>query len=568
MSDNQIEEIKSKVDIVSIIGEHVQLTKSGTNFKGLCPFHSEKTPSFMVSPELQIYKCFGCNESGDVFTFLEKYEGMEFSEALRYLAEKTGVKLTSFGGIQTSEKDVLYEINNLAAKFYNYLLVTHPIGKVALNYLKEERKTDETSIKIFNIGFAPHGKNVLSDFLIKKKKYKIADIERSGLIYKSRNGKIYDRFAGRIIFPITDNRGNVIALAGRQVPPERKDSGKYINSPETQIYHKSSSLYGLSITKDFIKKEGFSVVVEGEIDLVSSFQTGVKNIVAIKGSAFTEEQARLLGRYTKEVVLALDSDFAGIAASIRGIKILTDNEFEVRVATLGKYKDPDDVARSNPAFLMDQIKNAMPVWDFVIDSVVAKYPKETAGGKAKISKELTPILAGITNKIVQEHYINKLAKMLSVSEEAVIEEVEKKQDKEEKFYEFPFSNQASNTKPIKELREEKLVGLILKIKPGLLKDERIRKIITIPVLKRLLDEFDGNPKNLAKELLTKYGELTLLIEETHEIEIKKEINNLYRLLNLDKLKEKYKNARDLKLSVEYQKKYKDFDSYNFERIIT
>lgn len=249
MPDNQIEEIKSKVDIVSIIGEHVTLKKAGSNFRGLCPFHQEKTPSFMVSPELQIFKCFGCQAGGDVFKFLELFENMDFGESLRYLADKVGVKLVSFTP-QDNTKQVLYELNNLAAKFYNYLLISHPIGKIALIYLKEDRKINTDSIKTFNIGYAPNGKNALSNFLIKKKKLKTQDIEKAGLVYISHS-RVFDRFQGRIVFPISDHRGNTIALAGRLMPPERKDVGKYINSPETPIYHKSYSLYGLNNLRDF-----------------------------------------------------------------------------------------------------------------------------------------------------------------------------------------------------------------------------------------------------------------------------------------------------------------------------
>src|SRR5258708_2329118 len=424
MADSQVEEVKSKIDIVSIVGEHVRLTKSGSNFRGLCPFHSEKSPSFMVSEELQIYKCFGWGEGGDVVTFLEKYEGMEFPEALKYLADKAGVKLVARAGDNSSEKEVLYEINNLAAKFYNFLLTSHPIGKVALNYLQEERYINIDSIKTFNIGFAPLNKNVLSDFLSKKKKINLKEIEKAGLISLKGQG-VYERFNGRIIFPISDHRGNVVALAGRHLPPGNPKSGKYINSPETPIYHKSSSFYGLYSTKEFIKKEGFAVVVEGEIDLISSFQVGIKNIVAIKGSAFTTDQARLLARYTKVVVLALDTDFAGVAASIRGIKILEDAGFEIRVAKLGRFKDPDEAAKSDPDFYKEKISNAVAVWDFIIDSIVEKYDKESAAGKNNISRELTPILAGINNKIIQEHYIKKLANLLEASVDAVTSEVGK-----------------------------------------------------------------------------------------------------------------------------------------------
>lgn len=570
MSDSQIEDIKSKVDIVSIIGEHVQLTKSGSNFKGLCPFHQEKTPSFMVSPELQIYKCFGCGEGGDVFTFLEKYEGMEFSEALKFLAEKTGVKLESFTNIQTSEKDILYEINSLAAKFYNFLLTSHPIGKLAINYLKEERKINLDSIKTFNIGFAPAGKNVLSDFLIKKKKYKVKDLERGGLVYISRSGRIFDRFEGRVIFPISDHRGNVIALAGRQLPPGNPKSGKYINSPETEIYHKSSSLFGINTTKDFVKKEGFAVIVEGELDLISSFQVGIRNAVAIKGSAVTEDQARLLSRYAKEIVLALDSDFAGVAASIRGIKILENTGFEVRVAKLGIYKDPDEAAKKNPEFLKEKIKSAIPVWDFIIDSIVEKYDKNSAQGKRKISNELNPILVEIPNKIIQEHYIHKLAKLLEVSDESVTEEIEKvgkKTKTNENLQHTSYNIQHTN---VTKLREEKLIALILKTKPELLKDKKIKDLIKTPILKRLIEEFDpNNPsgKNFPRELFDKYAKLTLQDSDFEPNPAKAEINNLYKFLNLDLYKEKYKNAIDKKESFYFQQKYKEFDSDKFERII-
>jgi DNA primase len=565
MPSSQIEEVKSKVDIVSIIGEHVKLTKSGSNFRGLCPFHQEKSPSFMVSSELQIYKCFGCGEGGDVFTFLEKYEGMDFSEALRFLADKAGVVLKRSDSFEVSDKDILYEINSLAAKFYNYLLTSHQVGKVALNYLKEERKITEDSIKTFNIGFAPAKNNLLSDFLIKKKKFKVKDLERAGLIFVSKSGNFYDRFNGRIIFPIGDHRGNIIALAGRQLPPGNPQTGKYINSPETDIYHKSSSLYGIHMTKDFIKHDGFAVVVEGEIDLISSWQVGVKNIVAIKGSAFTSDQAKLLARYTKEVVLALDSDFAGVAASIRGIKILEDNGFEIRVAVLGIYKDPDEAAIANPDFYKQKISEAVSVWDFIVDSVVNKYNKDTAVGKAKISRELTPILAGINNKIIQEHYINKLAKLLEVSEEAVIVEVEKQNS--DISYAPKESKPSEKITDIGQIREEKLITLILKVKPELLKNKKIINLIKTPILKRLVKEFDGNPKNLPKELFDKFGELSLSDISDTPAKIVSEINEIYRILSLVQIKEKLMGSKTQIDRSNLQKEHKDFDSGDFERII-
>ncbi|MBX4206148.1 DNA primase, partial [Candidatus Microgenomates bacterium] len=234
---DQVEEIKAKVDIVSVVGEHVQLSKAGRNYKGLCPFHGEKTPSFVVSPELQIYKCFGCGESGDAISFLEKTEGLEFYDALKILANKVGVKLAAPKGEKFSEKERLYEANELAAKFYHYILLNHPSGKEALDYITKKRKLTHETIKTFNIGYAPDIPDTLAKFLINKKKFTSFELERAGLIVYSR-GRLFDRFRGRIVFPLDDHRGVCVGLAGRILPSvEEKLSknlsiGKYVNSPE------------------------------------------------------------------------------------------------------------------------------------------------------------------------------------------------------------------------------------------------------------------------------------------------------------------------------------------------
>jgi len=309
-------------------------------------------------------------------------------------------------------------------------------------------------------------------------------------------------------------------------------------------------------------------VSEGELDLISSFRVGIKNIVAIKGSAFTVDQAKLLGRYTKEVVLALDTDFAGVAAAIRGIKILEDEGFDIKVALLGMYKDPDEAAIANPDFYKEKVKDAVGVWDFVIDSIIAKYDKDSASGKRKISKELTPILASIGNKIIQEHYVNKLAKLLEVSEEAVISEVEKVSIPGEKKGEQK-SFVTEDEKSINEVRQEKFVSLILKIKPELLKDEKVKILITVPILKRLIEEFkvEDFGKSLPKELFEKFGDLVLSADEGTEKEIKAEINELYKILSRELLKQELLNSKESHESGGLQGKLKDLDSDKFERII-
>lgn len=421
---DDIANVKQKTDIVSIIGEHVILKKAGRHFKGLCPFHNEKSPSFIVSPELQIFKCFGCGESGDVFTFLEKYEGMEFYEALTTLAKKAGITLTNKSNYQKSDKEYLYEINSLAAKFYNYVLTKHPLGKYALNYLLEERGINLSTIEEFNIGYSPDSQALFSNFFITKKKISANDLEKAGIVYMRGNAPI-DRFRGRVIFPLTDSRGNVCGFAGRITPKDKNlDLAKYINTPETSIYHKSELLFGINLSKKAIKKQQTAIIVEGELDMISSYQAGLKNVVAIKGSALTTEQARVLSRLCSKVVLALDSDFAGDAAAKRGINVLSEFGFEIMVASFGKYKDPDEVARSDRQALFEGIDNAIPIWDFMINSIFKKYIGTDGAAKSHISREVVSVLSSISDLILRSHYVNLVAGKLGVSSDAVNAQVE------------------------------------------------------------------------------------------------------------------------------------------------
>src|SRR3989344_4778352 len=370
---DQVDEVKQKIDIVSLISEYVPLKKAGRNYRAVCPFHSEKSPSFMVSPELQMYKCFGCAEAGDAFSFLQKYEGMEFREALKFLADRVGVKLTSFRPGEETEKERLFELNSLALRFYNYILLNHPKAKPALNYLTADRGLKRETVEMFQLGYSPDVPDAISQYLIGKKKFKAGELERAGITVSNQRGAI-DRFRGRIIFPLFDHRGNVVGFAGRVLPfdPRAGEIAKYINSPETAVYHKSRALYGLNLTKEEIKKEKKAVIVEGELDLISAFQAGIKNVVAIKGSALTEEQVKLLSRFAKEATLALDSDFAGSEAARRGIAQAQKEGLAMTVARLGEYKDPDEAARANPAFLKSAIEAADGVWDFIIETVFAK----------------------------------------------------------------------------------------------------------------------------------------------------------------------------------------------------
>jgi DNA primase len=504
MAEDQVAEVKLHTDIVSIIGERIELKKAGRNYKANCPFHGEKTPSFMVSPELQIFKCFGCSEAGDVFSFLEKYEGMEFSEALKYLAERAGVKLVSANFGPSSEKEHLIEIHSQTLKFYNYMLLTHPTGKQALGYLQKDRGLKLDTIKEFQLGFSPENSYPLSNFLTIKKKFNSKDIERAG-IGIPQGANVYDRFSGRVIFPLFDHRGNPIGFAGRILPWDKRDTGKYINSPETPIYHKSSVLYGLNITRPLIKKKKVAIVVEGELDLISSYQAGIKNVVAIKGSALTEDQVRLLSRFAPKFVLALDSDMAGDAAARRGLTVAENSGIEVKVAKITNFKDPDEAARGDIESYKNDLIHSVGVWDFLIDSVMSRFNPATGEGKAKISKELTPILSEIEDKIVQAHYANIVAEKLGVPLEAVTEQLSKVGNRSEQGRPARIATQSVAGGGRHDLLEERLLILSFQSDPTNLLKTKIKGLVQNPLYIKILGELSKFLKTKKKYTNADFG---------------------------------------------------------------
>lgn len=419
---DQVEEVKQKTDIVTLIGERVKLVRAGRNFRALCPFHSERTPSFMVSPELGIFKCFGCEKAGDAFTFLNEFDGMEFPEALSYLAKRAGVRLEPLRkGRDYKKKERLWEVNHLASEYFHYLLVTHTVGQRAKRYLSE-RGIRKPATQMFKLGFAPNSWDGLIRFLVGKKRYKLEELLEAGLVVKGKK-RNYDRFRNRVIFPLRDVRGNVVGFAGRILPGREEERAKYINSPETVLYHKSEHLYGLHENRSAIKKKDQVVVVEGELDAISSWQAGVKHVVAVKGTSLTSEQVELLRRYTRNVILALDADAAGDAATKRGIAIADSALLNIKVALLSGGKDPDAVAQDNPKKWHQLVDRATSVYDFYIKSARQRFDVASGLGKKQISEELVPLLSKISNAVERAHYIQKLARLLDVSEEAVMDEV-------------------------------------------------------------------------------------------------------------------------------------------------
>ena len=447
MSD--IDEVKSRLSIVDIIGARVQLKKMGRHFKALCPFHNEKTPSFIVSPERQIWKCFGCGKGGSVIDFVMEYEHMDFVEALEELADKAGVKLErrSADTPEAKLKQELYAVNHLASEYYQYILTKHSLGEKARQYLKFRGITDKAT-KTFALGYSPNSWDALSRFL-RKKGYESKLLERAGLLVASPRGG-YDRFRGRVIFTLRNHRGNVVGFSGRLLDPNAKEA-KYINTSETPVYNKSSVLYGLDVTKDSIQKANEAILTEGEFDVISLFQAGISNIVAIKGSALTEGHVNLLKRFTERVIFALDSDVAGDTAARRGIEIADRAGLDMRVLTLPSGKDPDEAVRENPGLVKKALSEAVPIYDYFIASAVKRFDLQTPFGKRKISDEFLPVLAGIENVIVQSHYIKKLAGVLDTSIEAVSEGIAKSVKARQRT-----SDSTNQTREVTKSRSEKL----------------------------------------------------------------------------------------------------------------
>lgn len=564
--DNQVDEIKQKLNIVDVINRYLPLKKRGHNHLACCPFHGEKTPSFTVSEELQIFKCFGCGKSGDVFTFLQEYERIDFREALTELAQMAGIVLqkSEFVTQEESKKKVLIEINTQVAKFYNYLLTSHVLGKSALDYVKNRGITLST-IKQFNIGYSPENPQLLINYLTKKG-YKIPDLIATGTFGQSQyNSRLYDRFQGRLAFPLSDYRGRILGFSGRILPTSKnQNSAKYINSPETEVYKKSQNLFGLHLAKEAIKTQNYVLVTEGEFDMISPFQSGVKNIIAIKGTAFTQEQLQLLRRFTDTLILALDSDFAGNNAAKKSIELADSMEFDIKVLTLGdKYKDPDEAVRSDLDYFKKQIDLAISVWDFIIQSQIKANDPQTVKGKKEILSAVLPFLVKIKNSVIKSDYFQKLADELNSSHESILEESQKylsvrsPKGVGEFIQTNPSSTQKPETKePQDSTKTQKLEQLLLtlifgaknpvklsqKLKTQLcrLSDHRFQSIAT-----QLLEIEDFEPKNFESLLSPEirptfqsiYLDSTMSQTESHQrlSEIKKTITQLDSIFLKDRL---------------------------------
>jgi DNA primase len=436
------DQIKERIDVVEFISAYVQLRKSGRNFVGFCPFHSNtRTPAFYVFPDTQSYHCFGCKASGTVFDFLMQREGLEFRDALEQLAKRAGVELrerTEQDEQQDRLRTRLLEINAAAAAFFHHLLIKSPRGEVARAYVAK-RQIDAATTEAFQLGCGPADWGALLAYLTDRKGFELEEIEAAGLIIKHESRGYYDRFRDRLMFPIRSLKGEVIAFGGRSLGDAQP---KYMNSPQTPLFDKSRVLYGLDLARDAIRSSDATVIVEGYVDVIIAHQHGFRNVVAPLGTALTADHVGAVKKLARTVYLALDADAAGIKATLKGVQTLQANldghdvpvptpqgfirwerelETEIRIIGLPDGKDPDEVIQANPDQWRALMAGARPVMDFYVDALTADLDLHGAKGKAEAVARLAPLVAQIANPVERAHHIQQIARLVNIEERIVRE---------------------------------------------------------------------------------------------------------------------------------------------------
>lgn len=415
---DEVDEIKQRLDVVEVVGSYVQLKPAGRNFKGLSPFKQEKTPSFMVSPEKGIWHDFSSGQGGDIFTFVQIMEGVEFREALEILAKRAGVELkTRRGQIQKDNKSRLYEAVELAVGYYHTTLAKN---SQVLEYLKNDRGLSRDTIKAYRLGYGPDSWEALTNFL-DKRGFKPDELLAAGLVGRKQASRtVYDLFRGRVLFPIFDVQSRAIGFSGR-VLSEVANTAKYINTPQTAIYNKSTAIFGLVQAKETIRKLDEAIVVEGNMDVVGLYNAGVENVVAASGTALTAAQLKIISRLTKNIKLAFDNDEAGITATGRAIEVAASLDVRLSVITYDGTiaKDPDELVRKDMGAWTKAVKEAKYAVDYLFGEAESRYDLTTALGKKQASDFLLPLIKILSDDIERDHYIKRLAKRLIVSEESI-----------------------------------------------------------------------------------------------------------------------------------------------------
>ena len=493
--EEKVADIRNTADIVDVISEAVLLKKAGKNYVGLCPFHSEKTPSFTVSPEKQIFYCFGCGAGGNVFSFLMKQNGLSFPETARMLAKRYGIEIPTQTMSQKqkeriNEREKLRDINKQAMNFFCYTLIKSSAGKKAILYLNERGIKKET-IDGFNLGYAPRDWDSLVRFF-SKQGISLRLVEKSGLIIsrKDKSG-YYDRFRGRIIFPIFNTINQVIGFGGRVMDDSLP---KYLNSPETPVYNKKRSLYGLNRAKGKCRENNTVYVVEGYFDLLSLHQNGIENSVAILGTALSSEHTSLLRGYSSRIVLVYDSDEAGIKAALKSIGRFVKEEVDARVIILPSGYDPDSyLFEFGPEHFMNASKQALGIFPFLIESAVKKHGL-SIDGKIRIVSELKEPLASINDSVVRSLYIKELAERIDIDEAAVLEKVREVSDKRGANYQYLADGGHPQRKY--DRLERRIIAMMLQF-PGILSEISKRNV---------LDYFENNSLKSVGQIILQHNE--------------------------------------------------------------
>ncbi len=582
-----VEEIKNKLDIVEVIGQYLKLEKTGANYRALCPFHKEKTPSFFVSPSRQIWHCFGCNAGGDIFTFVMRIENIEFKEALGMLAKKAGVRLKHESPQARSQKQRLIDINKQAVIFFENNLWQN---KEVMDYLYQRGLKDET-IKEFHLGWALDDWRGLSSFLIKKG-FKPEEIVASGLAiskkdptnininqntrYKMQSTDIYDRFRSRIMFPIDDSVQQIVGFTGRifqgknplKTIKDIEATGKYVNSPQTLIFDKSMILYGLSKSKPHLYSQEETLLVEGQMDFLAVWQSGIKNVVAGSGTALTPNQLKILKRYNNTLILGFDMDEAGELAAERTIELALDKEFNIKILRLIEGKDLADFIdmkekdkTEKGITIQELIKKAKPIMDFYFERAQKLGDKDNIQGKKAIASYFLPKIQKLNNVIEKSFWLNKLSRFLNISEQALREELEKLSknkttmvrnitDENESLYEFPIVESLLRI----EIIAERIIAFLIKspqLKKNALNYEeyfphRFKEIFKIIKNISSAKEIDRNnlvKLNLDEEISEKINQLGLRADyetellEKFNVSLKDELDKELKELKKESIKQ-------------------------------
>lgn len=504
-SDELIEEIRTNNDIVDVISKYVTLKRSGRNFFGLCPFHKEKSPSFAVSPDKQIFHCFGCGAGGNVIHFISKIEGLDFKDTLELLANRANIELPTLENSEDDKtarlKSKVYEINKIAAEFYHENLYK-PTSKMAQEYIKK-RKLDNRTLKAFLIGYAGNFNELY--LLLKQKGFTEEEMLASSLVKRTDNGGYMDSFRKRLMFPIQDVRERVIAFGGRVLDDSKP---KYINSPENIVYSKGRNLFGLNVAKKHDTKR--IIIVEGYMDAISLYQRGITNVVASLGTAMTESQGRLLRRHSEQVILGYDADGAGQAAILRGMEILQNLGCDIRVLQIEGAKDPDEyILKYGPERFQRCVDNSISLVEFKVKVLLKELNIENTNDKIKFLNEIAKILSKITNQIEREIYVDKIAREYKISKEAIYAEINKliykdnqgSKKLEKKVITMELKEESKTNISESTLKKEKLVIYLL-INEYSKSYEKIAKLITLndiqdetnrQILKKMYEEFQkGN----------------------------------------------------------------------------